>query len=430
PVSADSQYTITDLGTLGGTFSGARAINDNMQIVGGSDTSTGERHAFLWENGVMTDLGTLGGNFSFAVAINNFGQVVGLSDTASGDLHSFLWESGAMTDLGTLGGSFTYVHSINELGQVVGFSHIASGVNHAFLWENGVMTDLGTLGGSFSHAWSINELGQVVGISAFDDSIHAFLWQNGVMTDLGILAGGNSSYAYGINENQQIVGWGDIMSSNEGHAVLWESGTITDLGVLRDTDTFSQALSINDQMQIVGSSGDIEDWDGEAYHAFLWEDGSMIDLGTLGGDFATAYGINSDGQIVGDSSTSSGENHAVLWALPDTKVNITIDIKPVSQTNPINLESKGVIPVAVLTTDDFDASTIDPATVVFADAFPLRWSWQDIDWDGDIDLLFFFKTQELQLDVNSTMAIFVGETFDGLSIEGMDSVRIVPQSKP
>lgn len=426
PVSADSQYTITDLGTLGGSFSYARAINDNMQIVGGSDTSTGERHAFIWENGVMTDLGTLGGSFSFASALNNLGQVVGISYTSSEDLHAFLWENGTMIDLSTLGGSTAFAWSINELGQVVGHSYTVSGDSHAFLWENGIMTDLGTLGGLSSWAYSINDLGQVVGNShtSFDDSIHAFFWQNGVMTDLGLLAAGYSSYAEDINENQQIVGVGDA-SWNEAHAVLWENGTITDLGVLRDTDTFSQALSINGQMQIVGSSGNIEDWEREVDHAFLWEDGLMIDLGTLGGNFASAFDINSDGQIVGDSSTSSGENHAVLWALP-TKVDIAIDIKPKGQPNSINLKSNGVIPVAVLTTDNFDANTLDPATVVFAGASPLRWSWQDVDWDGDIDLLFHFKTQELNLGLSSIEASLTGKTFDGISIEGVDLVKIVP----
>ena len=424
PVSADSQYTITDLGTLGGTFSNARAINDNMQIVGGSDTSAGETHAYIWENGIMTDLGTLGGSLSSAGAINNQGQIVGMSQISSGEYHAFFWENGVMTDLGTLGGSSAYAYSINELGQVVGFSDTISGDRHAFLWENGVMTDLGTLGGLSSWAYSINELGQVVGNSetSSDDSIHAFLWQDGVMTDLGVLTAGYSSYAEDINENQQIVGLVDA-SPSEVHAVLWENDMITDLGVLRETDNISQALAINNQKQIVGSSGNLDNW--EADHAFLWENGSMIDLGTLDGDFATAFDINSDGQIVGFSSTIAGENHAVLWALPAT-VNVTVDIKPGSLTNSINLGSKGVVPVAALTTDDFYAGDLDPVTVIFAGASPLHWSLQDVDWDGDMDLVLHFKTQELNLDLSSIDAPLTGTTYDGISVEGVDLVQIVP----
>ena len=82
PTSATSQqpggYTAIDLGTLGGIFSVAVAVNEQGQVVGTSQTAARESHAFLWENGVMTDLGTLGGGTdSFAQAINNSGQVAG-----------------------------------------------------------------------------------------------------------------------------------------------------------------------------------------------------------------------------------------------------------------------------------------------------------------------------------------------------------------
>jgi hypothetical protein len=103
----------------------------------------------------------------------------------------------------------------------------------------------------------------------------------------------------------------------------------------------------------------------------------------------------------------------------------SIDIKPGSYPNSINLGAKGMVPVAVLTTDDFDASTVDPGTVEFAGAYPLRWAMEDVDGDGDMDLLFHFKNQELGLDENSTEAYLTGYTKGGEFIWGVDSVNII-----
>jgi len=113
---------------------------------------------------------------------------------------------------------------------------------------------------------------------------------------------------------------------------------------------------------------------------------------------------------------------------------IKIDIKPGGNHNSINLKSWGVVPVAVLTTSDFNADTIDPTTVEFAGASPLRWTlrWKmmkDVDDDGDKDRVFFFKTQDLDLDENSTEATLTGKTTNGEVISGTDEVRIVPRKK-
>ena len=110
-------------------------------------------------------------------------------------------------------------------------------------------------------------------------------------------------------------------------------------------------------------------------------------------------------------------------------VEVSVDIKPGSYPNSINIKSKGKVPVAILTTDDFDAYDVDPDTVTFAGANPLRWKMEDVDNDGDHDMLLHFKTQELNLTKDSTEAALKGETIGGIPITGTDSVIIVPKCK-
>ena len=112
---------------------------------------------------------------------------------------------------------------------------------------------------------------------------------------------------------------------------------------------------------------------------------------------------------------------------------ISIDIKPGFDPNTIILTSKGSVPVAILTTADFDASTVDPTTAKFADASPIKRRMVDVDRDGDVDMLLYFNIEELNLDTTSTQAILTGTaddgTDDGKSITGIDSVNIVTKGK-
>ena len=157
--------------------------------------------------------------------------------------------------------------------------------------------------------------------------------------------------------------------------------------------------------------------------------------------------------LTGGRGTLTGEyedeSSIDLLILSDTPINlqpppsseeIQIDIKPGGNPNNINLKSKGVVPVAVLTTNVFDASTVDPNTVTFAGAEPVRWTLDDVDDDGDKDMLFHFKTQELNLDESITEAAEVTETTettltltgkktDLKVIQGTDTVRIVRGKK-
>jgi probable HAF family extracellular repeat protein len=208
-----------NLGTLpNGGVSMAYGINKAGQITGFSTLGSGN-HAFLLTNGEMSDLGTLGGSYSYGMGINDSGQVVGYSENTNNEAHAFLWENDNMKDLGTLGGPDSYANRINNTGQVVGQSLTAGGESHAFFLGKNGMVDLGTLGGYESEALGINDLGQVAGSSTtiINESVrsHAFIWQDGQdMQDLNNLIPADSGWelvaASGINKRGQIVGWGYI----------------------------------------------------------------------------------------------------------------------------------------------------------------------------------------------------------------------------
>lgn len=109
---------------------------------------------------------------------------------------------------------------------------------------------------------------------------------------------------------------------------------------------------------------------------------------------------------------------------------IAIDIKPGSSQNSINLKSKGVVTVAILTSGNFDARDVNQSSVAFAGAAPVRCVEEDVDGDGDDDLVCHFRTQDLiSLDENSTEAYLTGSTYDGIPIEGADTVDITPKKK-
>ena len=116
-------------------------------------------------------------------------------------------------------------------------------------------------------------------------------------------------------------------------------------------------------------------------------------------------------------------------------LEVEIDIKPGSDPNSINLGSNGVIPVAILTTDDFDATTVDPGTVTLAGAgVAVRGKGnksmshvEDVDGDGDLDLLVQVETQNLDPDgFQNGLALLTGQTYGGQPIQGSDEIRIVP----
>jgi hypothetical protein len=121
-------------------------------------------------------------------------------------------------------------------------------------------------------------------------------------------------------------------------------------------------------------------------------------------------------------------------------IGVCVDIKPGSFPNSINLGSQGVVPVAFLTDQYFDAATIDPTTVTLRGEdlteglvrlrgkkeVPMA-NLEDIDTDGDLDLVVQLETELLagfELDTNCELGAL---TYDGFVISGFDTLHIVPE---
>jgi probable HAF family extracellular repeat protein len=275
---------LTDMGTLGGSSSGASAINSSGAVVGSAQVVGDVAYrAFYAENGGgMRSLGTLGGSNSGAAAINANGQVVGEAETDFFGYRAFRTAPavGAMVNLGTLGGQYSSAKAINDSGQVVGGSYVAGPFpdTRAFRYtgnpgSGGAMVDLGTLGGPNSFAYGINNAGVVVGEAdvSFDPNTgnrvtRAFRYtgtpgQGGVMTNLGTL-GGPNSVATSINKYGAIVGQSDLNANGDTAPFVYVNGQMINLDAWFDAvnpsaglnRTLLDASSITDTGYIVGRS--------------------------------------------------------------------------------------------------------------------------------------------------------------------------------
>jgi probable HAF family extracellular repeat protein len=324
-----SDYTVTDIGTLGGWYSYAVNLNDRGVVIGISATATGGERAFVWipddasGTGTMHDLGTLPGWYhSAAYGINNHGDISGQVVNEEGTLAlPVRWNrlpSGdyAIEALEHLGGHKGAGDAINNRGDVAGADCPPGLKSHIMIWSKQGNRNLGDMGGVAAIAYDINDPGQLaVNHYPTKDPLYsvAYLWsEQGGFRPIGDLGGTgpqDGTFAYALNNHAEIAGFGSTPASVY-HAFLWsDGGGMEDLGTLGGRDSY--AYDINGGGEVVGES---ETANG-LYHGFVWSRGQgMRDIGGLVEDgYSWAGATNGSGLIVGGSDTPNGEFHAVLW---------------------------------------------------------------------------------------------------------------------
>lgn len=141
-----------------------------------------------------------------------------------------------------------------------------------------------------------------------------------------------------------------------------------------------------------------------------------------------------------------GVHMRILSAISEEEIlEATIDIKPGSCPNPLNVKSKGVLPVAILGTEDFDVFYIDVASITLEGISPIRSGYEDVATpfegeicdchelgaDGYLDLTLKFKIQDI-VDVlgevndgDEVILSIIGELSDGSDFAGADCVVII-----
>jgi probable HAF family extracellular repeat protein len=267
--SWSQEYTVTNLGTLGGNESVAYSVNDAGQVAGYS-TLQDEKgpEPFLYSNGNMIGLGSLGEGVGWAYAVNNNGHVAGTSWDADGP-QAFLW-NGALQKLVTgnpgymsaglainasdvvlgwcctesdpfppaavfSGGTFTYVPigsyaalspaAINNSGQIVGACWKLDGFTYktpgCVITGTTVQTLHPLAGHSLTQASAINNAGHICGASGNPNNQRvATIWFGTSPFTLGQPNDGHASECLGLNDADQGVG--DANGQSHPIAVLYD----------------------------------------------------------------------------------------------------------------------------------------------------------------------------------------------------------------
>jgi hypothetical protein len=175
---------------------------------------------------------------------------------------------------------------------------------------------------------------------------------------------------------------------------------------------------------------------GGILQSFFERKGQSLDLRSLGvASITVSQGVTANG-LNGLRPCCGGglelEELAGHWQLGDNLLlEVDLDIRPGTFPNPINPGAAGLLPIAILGSDSFEAADIDASTLAFgpngaAAAHRVGGHLEDVNGDDFTDLLIHYENRETGIGFGDTEACLTGELFDGSPLIGCDEVATGP----
>lgn len=259
------------------------------------------------------------------------------------------------------------------------------------------------------------------GSSDADGHALTYAWSFG---DGATGTGATPSHTYADNDTYTVT-----LTVDDGHGGTSTATTTAEVSNVAPTATASAGGTLESGGSF-SFTGTFTDPGADAWTESIdWGDGSAAESGSSGSHTYLAPATYTVTYTVTDDDGGVGTATATVTV---TRKNILIDVKPGSEEDPVNINDKGVTPVAILTANGFDATTIDRTTIRFGvgEATPVHKSLghvEDVDNDGDMDLMTHFTTGETGLQDGDTSVCLIGTTAGGVQFKGCDVVRAFAQ---
>ena len=202
------------------------------------------------------------------------------------------------------------------------------------------------------------------------------------------------------------------------------AGTITSLGnnIVGDRSDCSINLQPTDLIGDPGLGAFTDDGTPGDGHFPLLQGSPAIDAGN--NEVCLSNPVLHTDQI-GDPRVGVCDIGAIEFS---SALTVALDVKHISSENPINPRSNGVISVAILSTSNFQASTIDQPSLRFGpNQASVDGSGQlvDVNGDGLLDLVLHFGTQASGIQCGEISVSITGQTVNGIPVQGSDSITTV-----